>query len=57
MIPDEDIRSIIAQITLYTSTSAEYCYGLPLEDLFQLYNDLRVESMKARGSNGKPKGT
>lgn len=48
MISDQDIKRIIARITLVTSTSAEWCYNQPLTDLIDYFSDLCDEAEKMR---------
>lgn len=38
----------IAQVTLLTSTSAEYCFNLPLEDFLSFYDTLCEEAKRLK---------
>lgn len=40
MITDLFLKKAIANITLNTSTSAEYCFNIPLIDFIDFYNIL-----------------
>ena len=53
MIPDQYFKQAIAQITLNTSTSADYCYSLSMSDFIEFYEDLsnEAERMRKAGEN------
>lgn len=48
MIKDQEIKQIIARITLVTATSAEWCFNQPLGDLIDFFNVLCEEAKKMR---------
>lgn len=48
MISDEELKRSIARVTLSTSTSAEFCYNMPLEDYLDFYQTLSEESEQMR---------
>lgn len=48
MITDDCLKRSIARVTLRTSTSAEYCFNMPIEDFLDFYETLGEESQRMR---------